>query len=170
MEYVNYENPWLYKNEPLMLTPDGIQGFVYLLTCLVTNKKYIGKKNFITHKYSVKTIVVKSGKNKGTKKKKKTKIPIDTDWRDYYGSSEDLKNHIEEVGKHNIKREILYLCETKGEMGYLEAKEQFVRDALISEDYFNKWIMVRVRKDHIIPLLEKKNEQETIKQDAESSI
>lgn len=149
MENLDYENPWQYESKPLASAPQDAQGFVYLLTCLVTNKKYIGKKNFFTHKYSVKTVVIQSGKNKGQKKKKKTKIQIDTDWKSYYGSSEDFNNHVNSVGKENIKREILYICNTKGEMGYYEAKEQFVRDALVREDYANKWIMVRVRKDHL---------------------
>lgn len=158
---MEYENPWLYENEPLYKFDENIQGFVYLLTCLVTNKKYIGKKNCKTHKYSIKTIVIQSGKNKGLKKKKKTKIPIDTNWREYYGSSEEFCKHVESVGKLNIKREILHLCTSKGTMGYLEAKEQFVRDALITDDYYNKWIMVRVRKDHIKQLLENTNEHQT---------
>lgn len=150
MEMREYENPWIYNNEPLASVPNDAQGFVYLLTCVLTGKKYIGKKNFYTHKYSVKTVTIKSGKNKGTKKKKKTKIPIETDWRDYYGSSVEFLQYIDTIGKPNIKRQILHICDSKGMMGYLEAKEQFVRDALIDEEYMNRWIMVRVRKDHLI--------------------
>jgi len=54
-----------------------------------------------------------------------------------------------ELGHENFSREILHLCRSKGECGYLEAKEQFVRGVMESEDYYNTWIMVRVRKSHI---------------------
>ena len=52
-------------------------------------------------------------------------------------------------GKESFSREIIHLCKSKGVCGYLEAKEQFVNGALESEDYYNSWIMVRVRKSHI---------------------
>ena len=63
--------------------------------------------------------------------------------------SKDLLNHVNILGKDSFKREILFLCKTKGEASYYEAKEQFARDALISEQYYNEWIMVRVRKSHV---------------------
>jgi hypothetical protein len=53
------------------------------------------------------------------------------------------------LGHENFSREILHLCRSKGECGYLEAKEQFIRGVMESEDYYNTWIMVRVRKSHI---------------------
>ena len=111
-------------------------GFVYQITNLTNGKKYIGKKFF----YSAKTKQVKG-------KKKKIKVP--SDWQTYYGSSDMLKQDVLQLGHENFSREILHLCRSKGECGYLEAKEQFVRGVMESEDYYNTWIMVRVRKSHI---------------------
>ena len=111
-------------------------GFVYQIKNLTNNKMYIGKKFF----YSAKTKQVKG-------KKKKYKAP--SDWQTYYGSSDILKADVLQLGHDNFSREILHLCQSKGECGYLEAKEQFVRGVMESDDYYNSWIMVRIRKSHL---------------------
>ena len=111
-------------------------GFVYLITNKLTGRKYIGKKFF----YSSKTKVVKG-------KKKRTKVS--SDWKNYFGSSAEVTKDVLQLGQENFSREIIYLCKSKCECGYLEAKEQFVKGALESDDYYNTWIMVRVRKSHI---------------------
>lgn len=128
---------WLYNNEDF--TEDKIgdnYGFVYLITNLTNGKKYIGKKFF----YSSKTKQVKG---------KKKKFKVSSDWQTYYGSNEELKKDVTIQGREQFKREILHLCVSKGTCGYLEAKEQFVSGALESDDYYNSWIMVRVRKSHL---------------------
>lgn len=134
---------WQYNNNDFTedLVGENI-GFVYLITNLITNRKYIGKKLF----HFSKTKQVKG-------KKKKYKAP--SDWQTYYGSNEELKKDVQTHGAENFKREITHLCESKGECGYLEAKEQFINDALISDSYYNTWIMVRVRKSHIQKLCKK---------------
>jgi hypothetical protein len=111
-------------------------GFVYQITNLTNGRKYIGKKFF----YSAKTKQVKG-------KKKKIKVP--SDWQTYYGSSAELTKDVLSLGNENFTREIIHLCLSKGDCGYLEAKEQFVRGALESDEYYNTWIMVRVRKSHL---------------------
>jgi len=111
-------------------------GFVYQIKNLTNGRKYIGKKFF----YSAKTKQVNL-------KKKKIKVP--SDWQTYYGSSDTLKQDVLSLGHESFSREILHLCQSKGECGYLEAKEQFIRGVMESEDYYNTWIMVRVRKSHI---------------------
>ena len=111
-------------------------GFVYQITNLTNGRKYIGKKFF----YSSKTKQVKG---------KKKKYKAQSDWQTYYGSSDTLKQDVLSLGHENFSREIIHLCQSKGECGYLEAKEQFVRGVMESDDYYNTWIMVRVRKSHI---------------------
>jgi len=70
-----------------------------------------------------------------------------------------------QLGHDKFNSEILHLCQSKGECGYLEAKEQFVRGVMETDDYYNTWIMVRVRKSHIkdynVRLL-KANEERTV--------
>lgn len=128
---------WQYNNNDFTedLVGENI-GFVYLITNLITNRKYIGKKLF----HFSKTKQVKG-------KKKKYKAP--SDWQTYYGSNEELKKDVQTHGDENFKREILHLCKSKGECGYLETKEQFTNCVLESDSYYNSWIMCRIRKTHI---------------------
>jgi len=136
---------WIYKEKDFTIEDilDNY-GFVYEITNLQSGKKYIGKKFF----YSSKTKTVKG---------KRKKIKVQSDWMDYYGSNTELQGDVQKLGKDLFKREILYLCKTKGECGYLEAREQFSKKVLECNDYYNSWIMVRVRKTHIKGFLNEKN-------------
>lgn len=128
---------WLYNENEFGIKDIGDDvAFVYLITNLLTNKKYIGKKNF----YFQKTRQVKG------KKKRYKEI---SDWLSYYGSNEELKNDVLQYGEGAFKREILRLCKTKGEASYFEAKFQFETDCILSEQYYNSWISCRVRKSHL---------------------
>lgn len=128
---------WLYKDEEFTEEMIGDNyGFVYLITNTINNKKYIGKKFF----YSSKTKQVKG---------KKKKIKVSSDWQSYFGSNEELKKDVIIHGQEKFIRTILHLCKSKGECGYLEAKEQFVNSVLENDNFYNTWIMVRVRKSHI---------------------
>lgn len=134
---------WLYEGVeyelPENVDHSDLYGFVYLITNVKNGRKYIGKKFFWRKKILPIT--------KTRKRRKHTQV--ESDWKSYYGSSEELNSDIDKYGKNNFRREILHLCRTKGECGYLEAKEQFVRDALLTDEYYNTWIQVRVRKNHI---------------------
>lgn len=128
---------WLYNDTDF--TEDLIgdnYGFVYRITNMVDGRQYIGKKFF----YTSKTKQVKG---------KKKRFKVSSDWQTYHGSSDILQKDVILYGQDNFKREILHLCKSKGECGYLEAKEQFVNGVLESDKYYNSWIMVRVRKSHI---------------------
>jgi hypothetical protein len=137
---------WLYQEQIIEELPDDCIGFVYLITNLTNNRKYIGKKLAKFAKTTYKTVQLKNG----TKKKKKIRSKIDSDWQQYYGSSNDLSADVAKLGKENFKREILYYCRSKAECSYIEAREQFTRKVLESADYYNGQISVRVHGSHII--------------------
>jgi len=119
---------------------------VYIITNITSGRKYIGKKLAKFSKTTQKTVKLKNG----TKKKRKIRSKVDSDWRDYYGSSPELSKDVESLGKDNFSREILYYCKSKSECSYIEAREQFSRRVLESKDYYNGHIQVRVHGSHII--------------------
>jgi len=137
---------WTFKQEIVNELPDESVGFVYLITNIVSGRKYIGKKLSKFSKTSYKIVKLKNG----TKKKKKIKSKVDSDWRDYYGSNDQLNKDVEILGKDKFTREILHYCTSKAECSYIEAKEQFERKVLETTDYYNGQISVRVHGSHII--------------------
>jgi hypothetical protein len=137
---------WLYETSEIDQLPDDCVGFVYLITNLLSGRKYIGKKLAKFSKTTQKTVKLKNG----TKKKKKIRTKIDSDWQTYYGSSPELLRDIELLGSENFSREILYYCKSKAECSYIEAREQFQRRVLESTDYYNGIINCRIHGSHII--------------------
>jgi len=131
---------WYIDNKPFEYDDsDPYVGFVYCITDLSNNKKYVGKKNF-TSKRRLQPL-------KG-KTRKRTVIK-ESDWQDYFGSSDEVKALVEEKGAKNFHREILHLCKSKGEMSYLEAKEQFDRGVLLSDEYYNGIINCKIHRTHV---------------------
>ena len=133
---------WLYEGnayEPECDVADKAfkyHGFVYVIKNTVNGRLYIGKKGFTFRK------------TRQVNKKKK-RFNAESDWRDYYGSSEELLADVEKYGKDKFIRTILHLCRSKAECSYLEAREQFQRDVLLTNDYYNSWISCRVRSAHL---------------------
>jgi len=114
-------------------------GFVYLITDQSNGRKYVGKKLFKSKR-----------KLKPLKGKTRRRIKVvESDWKAYYGSSEEVKQMVEEKGADNFHREILYLCYSKDELGYLEAKYQFEHDVLLRDDYYNGIIQCKIHRSHI---------------------
>ena len=137
---------WLYQNTPVETLPDSCVGFVYLITNNLTGRKYIGKKLAKFSKTTYRTVKQKNG----IKKKKRIRSKIDSDWQQYYGSSAELSADIEKLGTDNFTREILFYCASKSECSYIEAREQFSRRVLESQDYYNGHIQVRVHGRQIL--------------------
>ena len=137
---------WLYQQKEISELPDDCVGFVYLITNLTNHRKYVGKKLAKFSKTTYKTVKKKDG----TKKKKRVRSKIDSDWLEYYGSSIELNKDVESLGKENFTREILYFCKSKAECSYIEAREQFARKVLESTDYYNNNIMCRIHGSHIL--------------------
>ena len=136
---------WIYNNKEF--TSDDISdyvGFVYVITDLSNDKKYVGKNLF----QSKRRLPPLKGKTR-----RRTKI-IESDWQDYFGSSDEVKEIVESLGRDNFNREILHLCMSKGEMSYLEAKEQFDREVLLSDEYYNGIINCKIHRTHVKRLKE----------------
>lgn len=134
---MTYNNPWTHnKADVTDDTAKDYVGFVYLITCKKTKKKYIGKKLFWFSK---------TRKLKGKKKRER----VLSDWKTYYGSNKELQEDVLKLGEKSFKREVLYLCKTKGECSYWEAYEQFHRHVLASEDYYNQWISCKITRSHM---------------------
>lgn len=133
---------WTYCGKEFNPDEDELKdwvGFVYLLTDNENDKKYIGKKSFWRK--------ITRPPLKG--KKRKRRSIAESDWKDYYGSSEEVGAIVEEFGGDRFTREILHLCHSRGEMSYLELKEQVDRKALLREDYYNRIIQCRIHANHI---------------------
>lgn len=134
---------WTYNGQPF--TEDMIGSnvaFVYVIDCLANNKRYIGKKLFT------------KAKTKQVKGKKK-KIRGASNWESYYGSNDKIKEDLEKYGPSMFRREILHLCKSKAWASYNETWEIFNRNALIDPHYYNDWVMVRVRRAHLLGKVDK---------------
>lgn len=114
-------------------------GFVYMITDITNNKKYIGKKLLWNSKILPVT--------KTRKRRKKTLV--ESDWREYYGSSKEVQALVEQHGRDNFKRVILRLCKSKGECSYYEAKMQFHYDVLLNDEFYNDFIGCRIHSKHL---------------------
>lgn len=131
---------WLYNRSEFTSEMIGdYVGFVYVITDVSNGKKYVGKKLFRSK--------TKLPPLKG-KTRKRTVIK-ESDWKDYFGSSDEVKSLLEQKGPENFIREMLHLCNSKGEMSYLEAKEQFDREVLLSDDYYNGIINCKIHRTHV---------------------
>ncbi len=113
---------WKYNGEDFIKITNKMEGFVYIITNLTNSKKYIGKKHFWTRQKDRKT------------GRRKTQ---ESDWMNYFGSCDELKEDVKLLGPDKFLREILYLCPHKKSMSYYETYEQFHRNVLFSNDYYN---------------------------------
>jgi len=138
MKKVTYD--WTYKGNTVNELPEDCVGFVYLITNITNNRKYIGKKLAQFKK----TRPPLKGK---TRKRRST---VESDWREYWGSSEHLKHDVDTLGPNNFTREILHYCPSKGILSYIEAQEQFERKVLLTDEYYNGIINVRVGASNIL--------------------
>lgn len=137
---------WHYNGLAVEELPEDCVGFVYIITNTTNNRKYIGKKLSKFSKIKYQTVKLKNG----TKKRKRIKSKIQSDWQTYYGSNTELLKDVELLGRDVFVREILYFCKSKAECSYIEAREQFRHQVLESKDYYNGHIQLRVHGSHIL--------------------
>ena len=138
---VDYENPWLYQGTAFNSNDIGdFFGYVYRITNIQSGRQYIGRKYFYQKR-----------KPKGGKRR----ITSESDWKRYYGSSDELKQDVREYGKDKFKREIISLHETLGKVNYEETKQLFLHNVLMEalDDgtpmYYNSNILGRyMKKDY----------------------
>lgn len=141
---------WYYNNKEI--TEEEIDnkyvGFVYVITNLSNNRKYIGQKML---KRKVKKQLVKRDKNGKVIKDKNGKsikvrktITESSDWLTYYGSNEHLNKEVKEIGKDNFRRDILFFCVSKAQMNYVETFLQFKYNVLFDETYYNGIVNCRI--------------------------
>ena len=125
---------WYYNNDLVISAPEEYLGFVYEIHDTLNQKYYIGKKLLWTTR---KLPPLKGRKNKRHKR-------VETDWREYYGSSDALNAVRAEIGNQHFNRKVLYLCANKNQMSYFEAREQFARDVLLDKNYYNGFIGCKI--------------------------
>ena len=131
---------WTYQGKEIIDLPEDCIGFVYQITNTVNGRMYIGKK---LAKFKRSRPPLKGRRNK-------RRYKVTSDWQDYYGSSDNLIIDIKRLGKDKFKREILFYCKSKAECNYIEAREQFARKVLESNDYYNGHIRVRIHGSLIL--------------------
>jgi len=137
---VSTSMPWMYQDQPIDSLPEGTVGFVYLITHLVTGRKYVGKK-LAQFKKSRPPLKGRSNRRRSL---------VESDWRDYWGSNDVLLMHVQQQGQDQFTRQILYICRSRGVMAYLEALEQFERRVLESDEYYNGIINVRIGSSNLL--------------------
>ena len=137
---------WHYQGQVITELPEDCAGFVYLITNTTSGRKYIGKKLAKFSRTTYRTVKLKND----TKRKRKIKSKVDSDWQTYYGSNDELLKDVALHGAERFTREILYFCRSKAECSYIEAREQFRHQVLESADYYNGHIQVRVHGSHIL--------------------
>lgn len=139
---INYRpgiTDWIYLNEPVTEAPQDYVGFVYVIHHPLTQRYYIGKKLLWTVK---KLPPLKGRINKRHKR-------VESDWQEYWGSSDNLKRDLDTLGKENFVRTIVDFASTKGELSYLEAKLQFDHDVLLDPLSYNGIINCKIHRNHL---------------------
>ena len=137
---LNTNMHWTYQEKDITELPEDCVGFVYEITNTTNDRMYIGKK---LAKFKRSKAPLKGRRNR-------RRYKVESDWQEYYGSSDDLTIDIKILGAENFKREILFYCKSKSELSYVEAREQFSRKVLETKDYYNGHIRVRVHGKGIL--------------------
>ena len=138
---------WLFEGTEITDLPDNKVGFVYMITNLDTGRRYIGKKLSKFSKVKYKVVLQKNG----IKKRKKIRSKVDSDWQTYWSSSPEVQADVLALGEDKFTREILYFADSKGSLSYLEAREQFARQALENPtNWYNGIIQCRIHRSHVV--------------------
>ncbi len=137
---LNSSMQWTYKGDIVEEVPEGVVGFVYQITNTTNGRMYIGKK----------LAEFKKAKPPLKGRVNKRRYTVESDWKDYFGSSDALTEDVVKLGKDKFTREILFYCKSRAELSYIEAREQFARKVLETDDYYNGHIRVRIHGSGIL--------------------
>ena len=119
---------WKYENKEINSIedmPEGVIGFVYLVTVKGEYLKYIGKKSL----YSNRTLLPLKGK------KRKRKVQKESDWKKYCGSNDKIKELLKDGAE--FEREILEFAYTKYQLSYLENVHLYTNRVIEDKEYLN---------------------------------
>lgn len=141
---------WTHQTTEITEIPESALGFIYKITNILDNRKYVGRKMFSSNR---KVRLTKKEKLLPENKRKTFKRVIkETDWKDYWGSSDELKADIKSKGMENFKREILCFCNTKTDLSFWEVYHQITSNVLFDDSY-NKNILGKFYKGKVNNLL-----------------
>lgn len=141
---MSYDYPWTYLGKTFESEDiNDYYGFIYRITNTTNGHDYIGRKYFTTIK--------KRPPLKG--KKNKRRETVETDWKDYWGSSARLVEDMTRLGKDKFTREIIHLCKSRGETNYMEAYYQFKEGVLLKENNYNGIIQIKLGKGSVKDLI-----------------
>ena len=143
---VDYENPWIFKGSPFVSEDiNDLYGFVYRITNLKSGKTYIGRKYFWQKRKP------RNSSNSG----KRRRVTSESNWKSYYGSSDELKADVKQYGRESFSREILSVHKTPGRVNYEETRQLFLNNVLTESltdgtpAFYNSNILGRYyRKDY----------------------
>lgn len=128
---------WLYHGTEVTDEDlEGFKAFVYVITNRHTGRMYIGKKRlqFTSRK-----------RRQGRTNRVITKR--ESDWKTYFGSSDELKSDVAKLGQKNFRREIIRLCHTLSESNYYELREQMIHDVLLyPTKFYNSYVGSRISR------------------------
>jgi hypothetical protein len=127
----DYENPWIFNGHPFLSEDiNDSFGFVYCITNLLDGRKYIGRKYF----YQLR-------KPRG----KTRRVRSESNWKKYYGSSDELNEERRRVGNNAFFRRV----------NFEETRQLFLNNVLTetlddgTPAYYNSNILGRYyRKDY----------------------
>ena len=139
----DYENPWIFNGAPFLSEDiDDLYGFVYRITNLQNGREYIGRKYFWSFR-----------KPRG----KSRRVKSESDWKKYYGSSDELNRERQRIGNDAFRREILSVHEKKSWVNFEETRQLFLNNVLSealtdgTPRYYNSNILGRyMRKDYYV--------------------
>ena len=145
---------WLFKDkiiESIEEMPQDTYGFIYLVTHLPSNRKYLGKKvlyferNVRLGKKELQALKEeRKAKGIGGRTPAKKKVVKESDWRTYYGSQVEIKELVKNGKESDFKREILKFVDNKKHLTYFECKYLFIYEVLENNnEYINDNILAK---------------------------